>query len=98
MTVQTIKIGKREFILLSKPDFEKLAAQAQGDEAHQHGRRHIDERAQQQDQSDQPIGTREQYLCQARAAAAFIGSMPQTVAVHAHERRFTAGEKCGENQ
>jgi hypothetical protein len=29
MTVQTIKIGKREFILLSKPDFEKLAAQAQ---------------------------------------------------------------------
>jgi hypothetical protein len=29
MTLQTLKIGKREFILLSKPDFKKLAAQAQ---------------------------------------------------------------------
>jgi len=29
MTLQTLKIGKREFILLSKHDFHKLAAQAQ---------------------------------------------------------------------
>lgn len=29
MTLQTLKIGKREFILLSKPDFKRLAAQAQ---------------------------------------------------------------------
>ena len=28
MTVQTLKIGKREFILVPKRDFEKLAAQA----------------------------------------------------------------------
>ena len=28
MTVQTLKIGKREFVLLSKRDFERLAAQA----------------------------------------------------------------------
>jgi hypothetical protein len=28
MTLQTLKIGKREFVLLSKRDFEKLAAQA----------------------------------------------------------------------
>jgi len=29
MTLQTLKIGKREFILVAKRDFEKLAAQAQ---------------------------------------------------------------------
>jgi hypothetical protein len=29
MTLQTLKIGKREFVLLGKRDFEKLAAQAQ---------------------------------------------------------------------
>ena len=29
MTMQMIKIGKREFVLLAKRDFEKLAAQAQ---------------------------------------------------------------------
>ena len=29
MTLQTLKIGKREFVLLAKRDFEKLAAQAQ---------------------------------------------------------------------
>ena len=29
MTVQTLKIGRREFILLAKRDFEKLASQAQ---------------------------------------------------------------------
>ena len=29
MTLQTIKIGKREYILLAKRDFNKLAAQAQ---------------------------------------------------------------------
>ena len=29
MTLQTLKIGKREFVLLAKPDFEKLAAQAE---------------------------------------------------------------------
>jgi hypothetical protein len=28
MTMQTIKIGKREFVLLAKRDFERLAAQA----------------------------------------------------------------------
>ena len=28
MTVQTIKIGRQEFILVSKRDFERLAAQA----------------------------------------------------------------------
>lgn len=28
MTVQTLKIGKREFVLLPKRDFEKLAEQA----------------------------------------------------------------------
>ena len=28
MTVQTLKIGRREFILLSRRDFEKLASQA----------------------------------------------------------------------
>lgn len=28
MTVQTIKIGKREFVLLPKRDFEKLTSQA----------------------------------------------------------------------
>jgi hypothetical protein len=29
MTLQTLKIGNREFVLLTKRDFEKLAAQAQ---------------------------------------------------------------------
>jgi hypothetical protein len=29
MTMQTLKIGKREFVLLAKSDFKKLAAQAQ---------------------------------------------------------------------
>lgn len=29
MTVQTLKIGKREFVLLAKRDFQKLATQAQ---------------------------------------------------------------------
>ena len=29
MTLQTLKIGKREFVLLAKRDFDKLAAQAQ---------------------------------------------------------------------
>ena len=29
MTVQTLKIGRRQFILLAKRDFQKLAAQAQ---------------------------------------------------------------------
>ena len=28
MTLQTIRIGKREFVLLAKRDFKKLAAQA----------------------------------------------------------------------
>ena len=28
MTLQTLKIGKREFVLLTKSDFKKLAAQA----------------------------------------------------------------------
>jgi hypothetical protein len=28
MTVQTLKFGKREFVLVAKRDFEKLAAQA----------------------------------------------------------------------
>ena len=28
MTLQTLKIGKREFVLIGKRDFEKLAAQA----------------------------------------------------------------------
>jgi hypothetical protein len=28
MTVQTLKIGKREFVLLPKRDFERMAAQA----------------------------------------------------------------------
>jgi hypothetical protein len=28
MTVQTLKIGKREFVLVPKRDFERLAAQA----------------------------------------------------------------------
>jgi hypothetical protein len=29
MTLQTFKIGRREFVLLARRDFEKLAAQAQ---------------------------------------------------------------------
>ena len=29
MTLQTLKIGKREFVLLAKREFDKLAAQAQ---------------------------------------------------------------------
>jgi hypothetical protein len=29
MTLQTLKIGKREFVLLTRRDFEKLATQAQ---------------------------------------------------------------------
>ncbi len=29
MTVQTLKIGRREFVLLGMQDFQKLAAQAQ---------------------------------------------------------------------
>lgn len=29
MTVQPLKIGRKEFVLLSKRDFERLAAQAQ---------------------------------------------------------------------
>ena len=29
MTLQTLKIGKQDFILLARSDFEKLAAQAQ---------------------------------------------------------------------
>jgi hypothetical protein len=29
MTVQTLKIGKREFVVLAKRDFQKLAAQAE---------------------------------------------------------------------
>ena len=29
MTLQTLKIGKKEFVLLAKRDFQKLAAQAQ---------------------------------------------------------------------
>ena len=29
MTLQTLTIGKREFVLVAKRDFEKLAAQAQ---------------------------------------------------------------------
>ena len=29
MTLQTFKVGKQEFVLLAKRDFEKLAAQAQ---------------------------------------------------------------------
>ena len=29
MTLQTLKIGRREFVLLAKRDFERLAAQAQ---------------------------------------------------------------------
>jgi siroheme synthase len=29
VTLQTLKIGKREFILVAKRDFQKLAAQAQ---------------------------------------------------------------------
>jgi hypothetical protein len=29
MTIQSLKIGKKDFILLAKGDFEKLAAQAQ---------------------------------------------------------------------
>ena len=29
MTLQTIKIGKREYVLLARRDFNKLAAQAQ---------------------------------------------------------------------
>jgi hypothetical protein len=28
MTVQTLKIGRREFVLVSKRDFERMAAQA----------------------------------------------------------------------
>jgi hypothetical protein len=28
MTLQTLKIGNKEFVLLAKRDFEKLAAQA----------------------------------------------------------------------
>lgn len=28
MTVQSLKIGKREFVLLSKRDFDRMAAQA----------------------------------------------------------------------
>jgi phage FluMu protein gp41 len=28
MTVQTLKIGRREFVLLPKRDFERIAAQA----------------------------------------------------------------------
>jgi hypothetical protein len=29
MTLQTLKIGKKEFVLLAKRDFQKLAAQAE---------------------------------------------------------------------
>ena len=29
MTLQTLKLGRREFVLLGKRDFERLAAQAQ---------------------------------------------------------------------
>ena len=29
MTLQTLKIGKKEYVLLAKRDFQKLAAQAQ---------------------------------------------------------------------
>lgn len=29
MTLQTLKIGRREFVLLARRDFERLAAQAQ---------------------------------------------------------------------
>ena len=29
MTLQTLKIGKREFVLMARRDFEKLATQAQ---------------------------------------------------------------------
>jgi len=77
---------------------KKLAAQAQGNESHQHRRRDIDQRAQQQDQTDQPIGARQQRLGQARRAASFGGAMAQAIAVDAHQRGFAAGEKCGENE
>ena len=33
MTLQTLKIGKREFVILAKRDFEKLAAQARLEKA-----------------------------------------------------------------
>jgi hypothetical protein len=33
MTVQTLKIGRREFVLVSKRDFERIAAQARRQDA-----------------------------------------------------------------
>lgn len=33
MTFQTLKIGKREFVLVAKRDFDKLAARARGQAA-----------------------------------------------------------------
>ncbi len=35
MTVQTLKIGKREFVLVPKRDFERLAAQARKQTEHE---------------------------------------------------------------
>ena len=77
---------------------QEFAADSQRDEAHQNRRDHVDDGAEKQDQSDQTIRALEQRLGQARAAAAFIGSMPQAIAVHAHQGGFAAGEKCGQNQ
>ena len=33
MTVQTLKIGKREFVVVAKPDFERIVAKARKQDA-----------------------------------------------------------------
>ncbi len=40
----------------------------------------------------------EQGLRQPRAAVSFIGAMPETIAVQAHQGGFAAGEKCREDE
>ncbi|MBI4579690.1 MAG: hypothetical protein HY718_08315 [Planctomycetes bacterium] len=54
MTVQTLKIGKREFVLLPKRDFERIAAQAR--RQNEQVRQDAGDRAESRRRMKQPCG------------------------------------------
>jgi hypothetical protein len=76
----------------------EFAAQAQRNESNQHRCRNVDNRAEQQNQSDEPVRVSEEFLGKPRAAISFVGAVPEAIAVQAHERRFAAGKKGREDE
>ena len=71
----------------------RLAAQTQRDDGGQRRGHDIGEVVAEQDESDQPIRSLQQFAGDARAAMSLIGQVPQLVAVHGQERGLGAGEK-----